>query len=197
MVTKSAANAPTSDTKEHILQTAQALAQRRGFNAFSYADISEAIGIRKASIHHHFAAKEDLELALVERYRNAFGESLVEVEATEPTAAGRLRAYAGLYGRTLESGHLCLCGMMASDLMALPDAVRAPLREFFTDQVTWLSHVLEVGRRTGEITFRGAPVQKAQTILAALQGGLMIARSSDDPAFFESLVADMLGSVGH
>ncbi|MBC7941403.1 MAG: helix-turn-helix transcriptional regulator, partial [Chitinophagaceae bacterium] len=61
-----------SDTRERILATAQMLAQQRGFNAFSYADIAAAVGVRKASIHHHFASKGDLELALVQRYRQQF-----------------------------------------------------------------------------------------------------------------------------
>ena len=41
-------------TAERILDTAQALAQVRGYNGFSYADISAELAITKPSIHHHF-----------------------------------------------------------------------------------------------------------------------------------------------
>src|SRR5689334_9607965 len=44
------------DTKTAIMDAAQELIQRGGANAMSYQDISEAVGIRKASIHHHFPA---------------------------------------------------------------------------------------------------------------------------------------------
>src|SRR4051794_36242328 len=57
---------PTSDL---ILDVAQELLQTRGYNAISYQDIADRIGIRKASIHHHFPNKSDLAQALVRRYR--------------------------------------------------------------------------------------------------------------------------------
>ncbi|MDP2026901.1 TetR/AcrR family transcriptional regulator [Sulfuriferula sp.] len=42
------------------------MVQRRGFNDFSYADIANEVGIRKASLHHHFPTKTDLGLALID-----------------------------------------------------------------------------------------------------------------------------------
>ncbi|KFJ90149.1 TetR family transcriptional regulator, partial [Pseudomonas sp. 1-7] len=51
-----------------MIQTAENLMRTRGYTAFSYADLSEAVGIRKASIHHHFPTKEDLGAAIVEEY---------------------------------------------------------------------------------------------------------------------------------
>ena len=56
------------ETRERILDVAQELVQTIGANAMSYQHISEAVGIRKASIHHHFPTKEGLIEALIERY---------------------------------------------------------------------------------------------------------------------------------
>lgn len=55
------------------------LVQERGYNGFSYADIAEAIGIRKASIHYHFPSKQDLVQAVLLRYRKDFVGRLQEV----------------------------------------------------------------------------------------------------------------------
>ena len=66
-------------TRDRILDSAQALAQTRGFNAFSYADIAGELGIRKASIHHHFPSKFDLEAELLSRYRLSFDLSLIHI----------------------------------------------------------------------------------------------------------------------
>lgn len=49
-----------NDTRDKILDVADDLVQRVGLNAMSYTHISDAVGIRKASIHHHFPRKEDL-----------------------------------------------------------------------------------------------------------------------------------------
>ena len=45
------------NTKEAILDVAQDLMQRRGFNAVSYHDVCEVVGILKASMFHHFLSK--------------------------------------------------------------------------------------------------------------------------------------------
>ena len=55
------------DTAEQILDTMQDLIQVRGFNAVSYQDIADRIGIRKASIHYHFPTKFALGAAVIER----------------------------------------------------------------------------------------------------------------------------------
>ena len=127
------------DTRESILSVAQSLAQRRGFNGFSYADIAETVGIRKASIHYYFPSKDDLELALLTRYNQHFAASLASIDSSHTSYVDRFRAYGNLYRSTLEVGGICLCGMMASDILALPDSLRAPLSVFFTEHKLWLS----------------------------------------------------------
>jgi TetR/AcrR family transcriptional repressor of nem operon len=184
-----------SDTRDRILDTAQSLAQRRGFNAFSYADVADAVGVRKASIHHHFPSKDDLELALVQRYRQRFDAELERIDGTQGTALGRLRAFGDLYRATLEGGCICLCGMMASDIQALPDTLRVPLRSFFEEQTAWLAKVLDVGRRNGELAFLGSASRRAQLLLAALQGGLIIGHASNDVSFFDTLLDDLWAGI--
>ena len=61
---------------QRILDVAERLIQTRGFNGFSYADVSAAVGITKASLHYHFPTKADLGLSLVQRYQETFVEAL-------------------------------------------------------------------------------------------------------------------------
>ena len=56
------------DRKEQIIDTATELLQTRSFSSFSYQDLSERLGITKASIHHHFRSKKDLGKAVADRY---------------------------------------------------------------------------------------------------------------------------------
>jgi TetR/AcrR family transcriptional repressor of nem operon len=184
------------DTRERILDTAQRLAQERGFNAFSYADISEAIGIRKASIHHHFAAKEDLELALVARYRADFDAKLDGIlQKHGGDALECLRQYGKLYQATLAKGGICLCGMMASDMGALPQPLRLPLQHFFDEHKAWLAGVLDMGRKHKQVGFDGSAARKAQAMLATLQGGLLIANALQDKSFLKTLLDDALAAL--
>ncbi|MCA8089277.1 TetR/AcrR family transcriptional regulator, partial [Burkholderia cenocepacia] len=53
-------------TRDALVQAGEGLMRSMGYAAFSYADLAETVGIRKASIHHHFPTKEDLGVAIVE-----------------------------------------------------------------------------------------------------------------------------------
>ena len=55
------------DTRTALLESAERTARQRGYDGFSYADLADDVGIRKASIHHHFPTKATLALALIER----------------------------------------------------------------------------------------------------------------------------------
>ena len=53
----------TISTYNQILELANKYIQKVGFNAFSYSDLANEIGIKKASIHYHFPSKTDLGIA--------------------------------------------------------------------------------------------------------------------------------------
>ena len=84
------------DTSEEILNAAEDLLQRRGYNAFSYHHIAVQLGVRNAAIHYHFPAKEDLGVALVKRYQERFKGWVGKTEGTA-CAWARLQAYFQTY----------------------------------------------------------------------------------------------------
>src|SRR5271166_4150384 len=116
-----------ADTAERILDTAQALAQVRGYNGFSYADISAEVAITKASIHHHFPSKAQLAEALIDRYRQRFAAARQEAGDAAAGPRDRLAGYARLYAEVFtDGGRMCLCGVFAADAASLPPG-RSPL----------------------------------------------------------------------
>ncbi len=133
----------TTDTPTAILELAETLVRSRSFNAFSYQDIAEGIGIRKASIHYHFASKEDLGVALVERFRRRavmWASALVERNATP---RDKLLAYFEMQGETLRTGNIiCLHGVLGAEYNALPERVRESYFDFLEEQLVWLGRRL-------------------------------------------------------
>src|SRR5258706_11538406 len=100
-------------TATRILDVAERLVQTRGYNGFSYADISSKLRIRNASVHYHFPSKNDLGKRLVARYRGNFMAALEALEAETQDARRRLRTYVGMWTRVLrDRDRMCLCGMM-------------------------------------------------------------------------------------
>jgi TetR/AcrR family transcriptional repressor of nem operon len=183
------------DTKDSIIEVATSLAQTVGFNAFSYADIAASVGIRKASIHHHFPAKADLGVAMVGAYRKSFTDLLRTIDAKGGTSTARLERYAKLYEASLERERMCLCGMLAFDASTLADPIQVEVNGFFAEHVAWLARTLDAGRSAGELEFRGEPVARAKMMLAALQGALLVSRGTDDSAFFETTATELIGAL--
>jgi TetR/AcrR family transcriptional repressor of nem operon len=183
-------------TPSRILDIAERLVQTRGFNAFSYADIAKILGVQKASLHHHFATKADLGLALIGRYRTAFLAALAAIENDHRQAAARLRAYVALYGTVLRRRRMCLCGMLAADVSTLPKPLRESLAGFFVENEGWLERVLEEGRRRGEINFDGGVASLASFVVSSLEGAMLVARGSGDLDEFERVAERLLRLVG-
>ena len=122
----------TSETSSRILDFAEHLVQTRGFNAFSYADIADSLRVTKASVHYHFPMKATLGERLIERYYTiSFSAALQRIDANGRGAGAELQAYANIYIEVLDSGRMCLCGMLAADYMTLPRPMQKAVRDFF------------------------------------------------------------------
>jgi len=170
-----------SPTYHKLLDAAQEIVQTNGFNAFSYGRLSDAVGIKTASIHYHFPRKEDLGEALAQRYRERFNVVLERIEAENLGAPERIEKYCEQFIQTLkQGGKICLCGMLASDYATLPEKVRKQTRIFFTENEEWLARILDQGRKSGTFNFESEPNDIARTFFSTLQGALIDARMFDD-----------------
>lgn len=186
-------------TADRILDAAEALAQVRGFNGFSYADISGEVGVTTASLHYHYRTKADLGRSLVARYHATFAAALADLYEAIPGAIARLEGYVTLYTRVLRGDRMCLCGMLAAEFSTLPGPVQESIRAFFEMNEEWLAGVLEEGRVRGEIAFEGAARETAAFFVSALEGAMLLARSYGDISRFEAaarrLIADLKPSA--
>jgi TetR/AcrR family transcriptional repressor of nem operon len=182
---------PADATRSRILDVAEQLVQTRGFNGFSYADISAELGITKASLHYHFATKAELGRTLVTRYTEGFGSALERIATTFVDARAQLRAYVELYCSVLREERLCLCGMVAAEYATLPHPMQEALRVFFELNERWLTQLLEGGVRAGTLALRTSGAEAARMLVGALEGEMLVARAYGDPARF-SAAAELL-----
>ncbi len=188
--------AERADTRNDLLDIAQHLVQERGFNAISYADLSARLGIRNASVHYHFPSKADLGVALVQRYRARLERQLAQLDTTGAPPAERLRAYLHGYRAVVhEDGRICLCAVLAGDYNTLPEAMQREVRAFFDLNERWLTQVLTEGRARGDLRYPGAPQDAASSVLATLEGAMLLARSYRDPGRFHAAGQRLLDAL--
>lgn len=185
----------SGQTSQQILDIAQRLVQTRGFNAFSYADIANALGVTKASLHYHFASKASLGVSLIERYDQSFGQLLAGIDGGGGIAPEKLRRYADAYAAVLADDRMCLCGMLAAEYATLPAPMQVALDGYFAMNEGWLAAVLEEGRQSGTLAFRGSAADMAQFLIGALEGTMMLARTEGGAARFAAATERLMEGI--
>ena len=188
----------STDTKTLILDTAQELIQRLGVNAMSYQDISQVVGIRKASIHSHFPTKDDLVATLLDRYNAYFLRLVDNIVASSDSPEVKLRRYCELFEATLSSGKqdkACLCGMLGAELATLKSPLVERIRTFYRDNEERLAMILNQGRQAGIFRFSGDVQATATLIFSLLEGGILIARAYGGVQQFQVVIEQLMQLV--
>jgi TetR/AcrR family transcriptional repressor of nem operon len=166
-----------TNRKQEILDATRELARQRGYHGFSIRDVAEAVGVRGAAIHYHFDGKAALGAAVTHQYTADFLDSL-----GDPTDEAALdRVVAGFRTALYETNAICLCGVLASEINALPQPVALETRAFFDALRTWVGVALET---------RGLPAARATAIVALLEGAMLVAKGTDDLADFDLAVTE-------
>ena len=131
---------------------------------------------------------------MVQRYGERFAEALAAIDAAPAPAAQRLTAYCEVYRRVLLEGRMCLCGMLAADYHTLADPMRAAVTRFFVENEAWVGALLEAGRLDGSIVVREPALEVARTVIASLEGAMLVARPFESAAVFDAVVGRLLNS---
>ncbi|PTM42233.1 TetR/AcrR family transcriptional regulator [Bosea sp. 124] len=186
--------ASPSTTSDDILRCARALIIAGGYNGFSYADIAKVVGIRNASIHHHFPSKSDLVRTLVARYREEAESGIATMERHVSDPAEQLRAYTGYWEACITdaSAPFCVCALLAVEIPVLPEEVVIEVRAHFRSLSAWLASVLERGARHGQLRLTGTAKAEAETFLATVHGAMLSARAYGDTKTFGAITRPLL-----
>lgn len=185
-----------SDTGQKILEIAEELLQTRGFNGFSYQDIANAIGIRKASIHYYYPSKADLGVAIVKRYRKDFKRWAEEQKASHKSALEKLEAYFQFYINIVDVGSkICLSGVLSAEFKAVPEPIQKELQGMVDDVYQWIIALLKEGREEGVFKETGTVEEQAMWFGSTLQGALQIARVTGDKNVFISVVNQLRSTI--
>lgn len=169
-----------NDTRQDLLDAAELRIRAGGYHAVSFRDLADDLSIKSASVHYHFRQKEDLGVALVERYAERFFEGLA---ASLEAGMRPLEAFAKAYRDAYQADKTgCLCGMLGAETRGLPKRVADQATSFLDRNIDWLVDALpddipDEARRQGAVQ-----------VLASLQGAMMLAVSLNDSWMLDAVV---------
>ncbi|GAA5116167.1 TetR/AcrR family transcriptional regulator [Luteolibacter yonseiensis] len=181
---------PDSSTSEEILRCARRLITTGGYNGFSYADISAVVGIRKASIHHHFPTKADLVTTLVSQYRKEAEAGLAAMGNHFQSPSDLLRAYTGYWEKCFadSSDPFCVCALLAGQMPGIPEEVATQVRAYFHMLTEWVTSVLERGVADKQFRLSAPAAVEAGIFVATIHGAMISARAYGDGQVFHAIV---------
>lgn len=184
---QTAADPAPNATAERILDVAETAIRRGGFDAASFRDIAEAVGIRSASVHYHFPTKADLGRAAMARYRARMVAALGAPDDPGESPRRRIARLAAAYRAAMGDGaSICLGCALGAETAVLPAPVRAEVTGFYTVVLGWTARAL------GD----PAPGRLApESVIATLQGASVLAVALGDPARFDAARDDLLARL--
>lgn len=175
----------SSSSRESILAAAKRAAQAHGYSGLNFRDLADEVGIKSASIYHHFPSKADLGAAVARRYWEDTAAQLDAMLAEISNPISCLHRYPDVFRRSLENGNrMCLCSFMAAEYDDLPEAVKKEVQAFADVNVAWLSKVLSAAA----VVDSAKSESRARAIFAAVAGAQLMARSRSDISLFDAVI---------
>lgn len=177
-------------TTEKLLDAAEYRMRRGGYNAVSFRDLASDTDIKSSSVHYHYPKKEDLGVALVERYAKKFNDALGAKTKTAETTEDNLRAYQAVIREALvKDDAVCLCGLLGAEGAGIPQAIRERVQVFFDENIEWLISIMPQGIPQAQKRIA------ANTLLAGHQGAMMLAKNMQDNSIFDSITNQLLEQI--
>ncbi|WP_193171351.1 TetR/AcrR family transcriptional regulator [Nisaea nitritireducens] len=175
------------DTRALIVDCANDLFYRQGFEATSFADIAAAVGISRGNFYYHFKAKDDLLEAVIARRMANTSEMLQDWESAGEDPAERIRSFIQILIRNRDKIEQfgCPVGSLSTELAKLNHSAQDEAARIFTLFRVWL-------RRQFERLGRAADADAlAMHLLVRSQGVATLSAAYRDAAFVDREVASM------
>jgi AcrR family transcriptional regulator len=174
-------------TREHIVEAADRLFYRQGYEHTSFADIAHVVRISRGNFYFHFKTKDEILDAVIER-RLADTRGILdrwEIEGKEP--ADRIRSFIDILiaNRADIKRYGCPVGTLCTELAKLGHAAQPAANGLFTLFRTWLRRqFVRLGRTADADTL-------AMHLLARSQGVATLASNFRDESFMRREVEQM------
>lgn len=171
-------------TRLRIIDAAADLMRLKGVGNTTLDDVTAASQTSKSQLYNHFSNKGELTRAVVEHW----GERRIEQQEGE---LRRLDSIRGLErwrdamvqrNTVVEGAHGCILGSLAIEVADRDDQARETLRADFQAWERLLAEGLERMRAKGVLVDDADPEELATGIMAALQGGYLLAQTAHDSA---------------
>lgn len=174
-------------TRDDIVEAADGLFYRHGFDHTSFADIAEAVRISRGNFYYHFKTKDEILGAVIERRLSNTRGMLDRWEIGGGTPVAGLRSFIDMLitNRSDIKRYGCPVGTLCTELAKLNHVAKEDAKALFTLFRVWLRRQFE---RLGHKTHAD---ELAMHLLMRSQGVATLATAFHDEAFIRHEVQQM------
>jgi AcrR family transcriptional regulator len=187
------AQVTTPSTRDRLVEAAMELFYLQGYEATSIAEILERADVNSGSLYHFFRGKEDLLLAVLERYKDMLWPAVIE-PAFRRTSDSIERIFSVLdgYRQGLVFTHFtagCPIGNLALELREAHRQAREKIAENFEG---WRAAIRKCLQEAAHQLPPNVECDKLATfILTVMEGGVMQSRAHGSIAPFDACVEQL------
>lgn len=179
----------TADTRERLIESAIDLVLTSGYQAVGVKEICQHAQVQKGSFYHFFPSKRDLIIEALNRQwarhtqlllDPVFNESIPPLdrivkmfEVTSAHQAHLQKTYGRVFG--------CPFGNLAQELSTHDEPLREKLTLIFHEWTVYIESALLEAVTLGELSTNVPLGETAQSVLAYLEGLMLMAKTYNDP----------------
>ena len=174
-------------TREHIVEAADRLFYRQGYEHTSFSDISDAVQISRGNFYYHFKTKDEILDAVIGARLANTRTMLERWEIEGKTPADRIRSFINILiaNRADIKRYGCPVGTLCAELAKLNHASQAQANKLFTLFRAWLRRQFTLLGRADDAD------ALAMHLLARSQGVATLASAFHDEKFIKQEVQQM------
>ena len=185
-------------TRDHILKATRKILVAQGFHNTSISAVIEATGVKKGNLYYHFVSKEDLGLAVLEDAKDEFFSFLAKALEGRDPVEKIINSCQAIFREQEKNNFVggCLFGNTALEMADSNQKFSEVIQEVFSRWIGLLEEHLGQARKTGLLPPSTRPRLLAKTVVATLEGAIMMSRVSKDKDDLNDFRAAITGLLG-
>ncbi|GAB3805995.1 TetR/AcrR family transcriptional regulator [Spirosoma humi] len=178
-------------TRQFIIEMTAGVFNTKGYAGTSIADLTEATGLTKGSIYGNFNNKEEVALAAFDYNLSLVLKAVQARMSQAKTCHEQLMVYAQAY-QSFNQRSFPVGGCPILNTAIEADDTNNLLKDRAEKAIlTWkrtLIDIIKMGKDSGEFSATAEPESTALAMIALIEGGIMIAKVTNNPASLNKIL---------
>ncbi len=183
-------------TRSRIVAAAAELMFERGVADTTTEDVKEAAQVSGSQLYHYFADKDALVQAVIAQHADAIVANQQQVRLDSLDGLRAWRDMIVTHVRRLHCRGGCPLGALVAQVAETDPLARAGAAAGFNRWEAAMREGLRTMQTSGQLSADADPDDLAVALLAALQGGLLLAQAQRDPKPLETALDATLTLIG-